>query len=153
MWLFSFFHDVKNGHSCYCLNSKGNILQKVLTFLHLLDICQFEGLSTWCSLLTVKVMFVRLRKLQCLKAVWSSMATFGQHSSQWVKQFSVLYGGPKIWNLLPISLTSSFSSFAFEKNLKNYSLIVVLLLKFYVFCTLCTQAGNDDHALDIFSCL
>ena len=97
-------------------------------------------------------MFVRLRKLQCLKAVLSSTATFSQHSSQWVKQFSVLYGGPKILNLLPISLTSSFSLFAFEKNLKNYSLIVVLLLKFYVFCTLCTQAGNDDHALDIISC-
>ena len=38
MLFLSFFYDVKNGHFCYCLISKGNILQKALTFLRWLDI-------------------------------------------------------------------------------------------------------------------
>ena len=41
-WLFpstqSFFYEVKNDHFCPCPNSEGNILQKALTFLRLLDI-------------------------------------------------------------------------------------------------------------------
>ena len=37
-----------------------------------------------------------------------------------IKQFSILYRGPKIWNSLPISLISSPCIFVFEKKLKNY---------------------------------
>ena len=37
-----------------------------------------------------------------------------------IKQFSILYRGPKIWNSLPVSLISSPSIFVFKKNLKNY---------------------------------
>ena len=37
-----------------------------------------------------------------------------------IKQFSILYRGPKIWNSLPISLISSPSIFVFKINLKNY---------------------------------
>ena len=37
-WFLLFFHDVKTRHFCSCPNSKGDILQKVLTFLQLLDI-------------------------------------------------------------------------------------------------------------------
>ena len=33
-----FFYDVKTRHFCSCPNSKGDILQKALTFLQLLDI-------------------------------------------------------------------------------------------------------------------
>ena len=33
-----FFYDVKNDHFCSCPSSKGNILQKALTFFPLLDI-------------------------------------------------------------------------------------------------------------------
>ena len=35
--IFLLFYDIKNGHSCYCLNSKGNILQEAPIFLQLLD--------------------------------------------------------------------------------------------------------------------
>ena len=38
-----------------------------------------------------------------------------------IKQFSVLYRGPKIWNSLPISLISSPSIFVFLKILKELS--------------------------------
>ena len=37
-----------------------------------------------------------------------------------IKQFSILYRGPTIWNFLPVTLTSSSSIFDFFKNLKNY---------------------------------
>ena len=38
-----------------------------------------------------------------------------------IKQFSILYRGPTIWNSLPITLTSASSIFVFsKKNLKNY---------------------------------
>ena len=37
-----------------------------------------------------------------------------------IKQFSILYRGPKIWNSLPVSLISSPSIFVVKKNLKNY---------------------------------
>ena len=37
-----------------------------------------------------------------------------------IKQFSILYRGPKIWNSLPVSLISSPSISVFKKNLKNY---------------------------------
>ena len=37
-----------------------------------------------------------------------------------IKQFSILYRGPKIWNSLPILLISSPSIFVFKKNLKDY---------------------------------
>ena len=37
-----------------------------------------------------------------------------------IKQFSILYRGPKIWNSLPVSLISSPSIFVFKKKLKNY---------------------------------
>ena len=37
-----------------------------------------------------------------------------------IKQFSILYRGPKIWNSLPISLISSPSIFVFKTKLKNY---------------------------------
>ena len=37
-----------------------------------------------------------------------------------IKQFSILYRGPKIWNSLPDSLISSPSISVFTKNLKNY---------------------------------
>ena len=33
-----------------------------------------------------------------------------------IKQFSILYRGPKIWNSLPVSLISSPSIFVFKKN-------------------------------------
>ena len=46
-------------------------------------ISQFEGLFTQFSQLIVKAMFVRLRKLQCFKAVESCTASFGRHSHQW----------------------------------------------------------------------
>ena len=78
--------------------------------------------------------------------------TFGQHSGQWVKQFSIFYHGPKIWILLSISLTSSSSIFPFKKHLKIASLIVVLMLKFYAFCTLCTQPSNKLSTLRYPSC-
>ena len=38
MLFLSFFYVVKNGHFCSYPNSKGDILQKALTFLHLLNI-------------------------------------------------------------------------------------------------------------------
>ena len=68
-WFFDVFYDLNNRHFCPWLNSKGIILQKLLTFLRLYWISQSEGLSTPCSQLTVKAMFERLRKLQCFKAV------------------------------------------------------------------------------------
>ena len=37
-----------------------------------------------------------------------------------IKQFSILYRGPKIWNSLPVSLISSPSISVFKKKLKNY---------------------------------
>ena len=37
-----------------------------------------------------------------------------------IKQFSILYRGPKNWNSLPISLIGSPSIFVFLKKLKNY---------------------------------
>ena len=37
-----------------------------------------------------------------------------------IKQFNILYRGPKIWNSLPVSLISSPSIFVVKKNLKNY---------------------------------
>ena len=37
-----------------------------------------------------------------------------------IKQFSILYRGPKIWNSFPISLIGSPSIFVFFKKLKNY---------------------------------
>ena len=38
-----------------------------------------------------------------------------------IKQFSILYRGPTVWNSLPITLTSASSIFVFSKtNLKNY---------------------------------
>ena len=37
-----------------------------------------------------------------------------------IKQFSILYRGPKIWNSLPVSLISSPSIFVVTKNFKNY---------------------------------
>ena len=37
-----------------------------------------------------------------------------------IKQFSILYRGPKIWNSLPVSLISPPSIFVFKKYLKNY---------------------------------
>ena len=37
-----------------------------------------------------------------------------------IKQFSILYRGPKIWNSLPVSLINSPSISVFKKNLKNY---------------------------------
>ena len=53
-----------------------------------------------------------------------------------IKQFSILYRGPKIWNSLPISLISSPSIFGFKKNLKNYLLIADLSLDILIFLTL-----------------
>lgn len=38
MLFLSFFYDVKNGHFCSYLNLKGDILQKWMNFLPLLDI-------------------------------------------------------------------------------------------------------------------
>ena len=49
-----------------------------------------------------------------------------------IKQFSILYGGPTIWNSLPVTTTSS-------PMFVIISFIVVLLIKFYVCCTLCNQ--------------
>ena len=37
-----------------------------------------------------------------------------------IKQFSILYRGPQIWNSLPISLISSPSISVLKKKLKNY---------------------------------
>ena len=48
-WFLLFFHDVKTRHFCSCPNSKGDILQKVLTSLHLLDIPTWR---TFYSILT-----------------------------------------------------------------------------------------------------
>ena len=52
---FRFKNDAKNGHFCSCLNLKGGILQKALTFC-IFWTSQFEGHSTRCSQLTVKTM-------------------------------------------------------------------------------------------------
>ena len=58
-----------------------------------------------------------------------------------IKHFSILFRGPTIWNSLPVILNSSSSIFVFKKIWKIISLIVVLSLKFYVFCTLCNQVS------------
>ena len=60
-----FFYQVKNGHFCSCTNWKGDSLQESWLFC-VYWIFQFEGHSTQCSKLTVKAMFKRLRKLQCV---------------------------------------------------------------------------------------
>ena len=52
-----------------------------------------------------------------------------------IKQFSILYGGSTIWNSLPVTLTTSSPIFVI------ISFIVVLLIKFYVCCTLCNQVS------------
>ena len=52
-----------------------------------------------------------------------------------IKQFSILYGGPTIWNSLPVTLTTSSPIFVI------ISFIVVLLIKFYVCCALCNQVS------------
>ena len=57
-----------------------------------------------------------------------------------IKHFSIRYRGPTIWNSLPIT-NSSTSRLVFTKIWKIISLIVVLLLKFYVFCTLCNHVS------------
>ena len=44
-----------------------------------------------------------------------------------IKQFSILYRGPKIWNSLPVSLISSPSIFVVKKNLKNYLISIATL--------------------------
>ena len=61
-WFLLFFHDVENSHFC-CQNLNTNILQKSLTFC-VYWVSQLEELSSPCSQLIVKAMFVRLRKLQ-----------------------------------------------------------------------------------------
>ena len=52
-----------------------------------------------------------------------------------IKQFSILYRGPTIWNSLPVTITTSSPIFVI------ISFIVVLLIKFYVCCTLCNQVS------------
>ena len=52
-----------------------------------------------------------------------------------IKQLSILYRGPKIWNSLPVAITTSSPIFVI------ISFIVVLLIKFYVCCTLCNQVS------------
>ena len=39
-----------------------------------------------------------------------------------IKQFTVLFQGPKIWNALPSTLTSSTSLFSFSKKFKSFLL-------------------------------
>ena len=39
-----------------------------------------------------------------------------------IKQFSVLFQGPQIWNALPSTLTSSTSLFSFSKKFKSFLL-------------------------------
>ena len=76
--ILSFFYDFKDGHFCSGPNSKGDILQKALTFIY--RISQFDGHSTQCSQLTIKAVFARLRKLQCFSSVESCTTVNGLSS-------------------------------------------------------------------------
>ena len=60
-----------------------------------------------------------------------------------IKQLSILYRGPTIWNSLPVTLTSSSPIFIFRQNLKNWlidSRCIAYVFN-YVFCTLCNQVS------------
>ena len=56
-----------------------------------------------------------------------------------IKQFSILYRGPKIWNSLPVSLISSPSIFVFKKKFKELSHWQPICRLIFWSCSLCTQ--------------
>ena len=59
-----------------------------------------------------------------LKSIYTKIRLASQYRPHFcrsnIKQFNILYRGPKIWNSLPVSLISSLSIFVVTKNLKNY---------------------------------
>ena len=95
-------HEGKKGHfCCFSLTLKTASFVLVQTQKAIFGknryvsciywISKFKGHSISCSQLTVKAIFVRLRKLQCFEAWEFFTAGFGRHGCQWVKQNIIFF--------------------------------------------------------------